>query len=131
MESLIFDTSFLIDFQRERKVDNQGRAHQFLQNHRETGAYLSIIAYGEYAEGFENPADPAFLSVVESFEILPVTRSVADHYARITRNLRTAGKIIGANDLWIAAASIDCGFPLVTGNTNHFGRIEGIQLLSY
>lgn len=131
MESLIFDTTFLIDFQRERKIGEPGRAHRFLESHREKAAYLSIVAYGEYAEGFENPADPAFVSVVESFEILPVTRSVADRYARITRSLRTAGRIIGSNDLWIAAASLDCGFPLVTGNTNDFGRVEGIQLLSY
>ena len=131
MESLIFDTSFLIDFQRERKTGDPGKAHQFLKSHTDKGAYLCIVAYGEYAEGFENPADPAFVSVVESFEILPVTRSVADHYARITRSLRTAGLIIGANDLWIAAAALDCGFPLVTGNTSHFSRVEGIQLLSY
>ena len=29
------------------------------------------------------------------------------------------------------AASLDQGFPLVTGNTNHFGRVEGILLLTY
>jgi len=131
MESLSFDTTFLIDFQRERKIGETGRAHRFLECHREMGAYLSIIAYGEYAEGFENPGDPAFLSVVESFEILPITRSVAARYGRITRTLRANGQIIGANDLWIAAAALDCGFPLVTGNTLHFGRVEGIQLLSY
>lgn len=131
MESLIFDTTFLIDFQRERKIGELGKAHRFLESHREKAAYLSIVAYGEYAEGFENLGDPAFVSVVDSFELLPVTRSAANHYARITRSLRTAGLMIGANDLWIAAASLDHGFPLVTGNTNHFGRVEGIQLLNY
>lgn len=131
MESLIFDTTFLIDFQRERKCGELGRAHRFLESHREKAAYLSIVAYGEYAEGFENLGDPAFVSVVESFEIHPVTRSVANHYARITRNLRAAGLMIGANDLWIAAASLDLGFPLVTGDPNHFGRVDGIQLLNY
>src|SRR5690554_2580659 len=107
MESLIFDTTFLIDFQRERKIGELGKAHRFLENHREKAAYLSIVAYAEYAEGFENLEDPAFVSVVESFEILPVTRSVADHYARITRSLRSTGQMIGANDLWIAAASLE------------------------
>lgn len=131
MESLIFDTTFLIDFQRERRIAETGKAHRFLESHREKAAYLSIVAYGEYAEGFENLGDPAFVSVVESFEILPVTRAVADQYARITRNLRAAGLMIGANDLWIAATALNSGFPLVSGNTDHFGRVEGIQLLSY
>ena len=131
MESLSFDTTFLIDFQWERKLGKPGKAHRFLECHQEKGAYLSIIAYGEYAEGFENPTHPAFLSVVESFEILPLTRSVANHYAQITRTLRASGQIIGANDLWIAATALSAGYPLVTGNTNRFGRIEGIQLLSY
>lgn len=131
MESLIFDTTFLIDFQRERKNGKAGRAHQFLHSHREKGSYLSVVAYGEYAEGFENPADPAFTSVVESFEILPVTRAIAERYGQITRSLRGTGRLIGSNDLWIAATSLDCGFPLVTDNTRHFGRVQGIQMLSY
>ncbi len=131
MESLIFDTTFLIDLQRERKSRQPGRAHQFLRSHSENGAYLSVVAYGEYAEGFENLEDPAFVSLVESFEILPVTRSVAARYGEVTRTLRRRGQMIGANDLWIAAAALECGFPLVTGNADHFGRIEELQVLCY
>ncbi len=131
MESLVFDTTFLIDFQRERKSGEPGKAHHFIESHYQHAAYLPIVAYGEYAEGFDDRSDPAFVSVVESFEILPITRSVADCYASIARRLRAAGLIIGSNDLWIAATSCEKGFPLVTGNTKHFRRIEGIQMLSY
>ena len=35
-----------------------------------------MIAYAEFAEGFSNRTDATFLSVVESFELLPVTRAV-------------------------------------------------------
>lgn len=131
MESLIFDTTFLIDIQRERKVAQPGRAHQFLRSHSENGAYLSAVAYGEYTEGFDNLEDPAFVSLVESFEILPVTRAVAGRYGEIARRLRITGQMIGANDLWIAATALECGFPLVTGNAVHFVRVEGLQVLSY
>lgn len=131
MESLTFDTTFLIDFQRERKNSSPGRAHQFLKSHQDDGAYLSVVAYGEYAEGFEDLSEQAFVSVVESFEILPVTRSVAKQYGAITRNLRTGGQMIGANDLWIAATALDCEFPLVTANAHHFGRIEGLRIITY
>lgn len=131
MESLIFDTTFLIDFQRERKGRQPGRAHRFLENHADKGAYLSVVAYGEYAEGFGNLGDPAFVSVVESFEILPVTRKSAERYGEIARSLRADGQLIGSNDLWITAVAIENELPLVTANTSDFGRVPGLQLLGY
>ena len=130
MEYLIFDTTFLIDFQRERKVA-RGGAHSFLEAHADAIAFLPITAYGEFAEGFANRTDPAFLSVVESFELLPVTRQVANTYAKITRDLRSKGLLIGANDLWIAASAIEHKHPLVTRNTLDFSRIPGLELRFY
>ena len=130
MEHLIFDTTFLIDFQRERKVA-RGGAHSFLEAHADAIAYLPITAYGEFAEGFANRTDPALLSVVESFELLPVTRQTANTYAKITRDLRSRGLLIGANDLWIAASAIEKKHPLVTRNTLDFSRIPSLELRSY
>jgi predicted nucleic acid-binding protein len=130
VDFLIFDTTFLIDFQRERNA-KPGRAHEFLEQNREAGIYLPMIVYGEYAEGFENLSDPAFLSVVESFEQLPITRPIAERYASVTRTLRAEGRLIGVNDLWIAATALEREMPLVTRNLEHFARIPGIQLRSY
>ncbi len=75
--------------------------------------------------------DAAFLSVVESFELLPVTRAVADVYARIVRALRARGRLIGANDMWIAAVALEKNWPLVARNTDDFARVPGLQLRSY
>lgn len=130
MEPLIFDTTFLIDFQRERS-GVRGGAHEFLEAHAEAVAYLPITAYAEFAEGFSNRTDPAFLSVVESFELLPVTRAVADRYADVARALRARGKLIGANDLWIAAAALDREMTLVTRNTADFSRVPGLTIKGY
>jgi predicted nucleic acid-binding protein len=130
MEGLNFDTSFLIDFQRERLKD-KGRAHAFLKGNRDAVAYLSIVAYGEYAEGFTDLSSAAFISVVVSFELLPVDRKVADCYAEISRQLRLEGRLIGANDLWIAAVSLVNELPLVTGNSEHFQRVPGLRVVGY
>jgi len=130
MEPLIFDTTFLIDFQRER-CGSRGGAHAFLEDHADAVAYLPITAYGEYAEGFPNRTDPAFLSVVESFELLTVTRAVADKYADITRALRAGGKMIGSNDLWIAATAIERDMALVTRNAAEFSRVPALRIKSY
>lgn len=131
MESLAFDTTLLIDFQRERKLRIKGSAHEFLEIHKDNPAYLPITVYGEYAEGFENPSDVAFISVVESFELLPITRKTAEIYARIARSLRAQGQLIGANDLWIAAAAIENEMTLVTKNNQHFQRIPDLSLRGY
>lgn len=130
MGALIFDTCFLIDFQKERKR-GAGRAHQFLQTHSDFYAYLPIIAYGEYGEVFRSLSDAAFLSVVESYELVAVNREAADCYARLAREFRQEGQLIGANDLWIAATALSRGLPLVTRNTDHFSRIPELQLVQY
>lgn len=131
MESLIFDTTFLIDFQRERKRAVEDRAHRFLEQHAEAYAYLPIAAYAEYAEGFEDLSDRAFVSIVESYEIIETNRAIAECYAVITRDLRGKGQLIGVNDLWIAATALQHDWPLVTRNLEHFARVSGIRLMVY
>jgi tRNA(fMet)-specific endonuclease VapC len=71
------------------------------------------------------------LSVVESFELLPVTRAVADRYADVARALRARGKLIGSNDLWIAAAALERDLVLVTRNTAEFSRVPGLNIKGY
>jgi len=130
MESLIFDTTFLIDFQRERK-GKPDRAHRFLEQNSTAHAYLPITAYGEYAEGFSDLSDAAFISMVESFEIIEADRAIAKCYAGIARDLRKKGLLIGSNDIWIAACAVHHDWPLVTRNLEHFARVPGIRLAAY
>lgn len=114
---------FLIDFQRERKLGG-GRAHDFLEENRECLALLPIVAFGEFCESFESSDDPIFLSVVESFEILPLGQRVTEIYGNEVWRLRRAGKLIGATALGKPV-------PLVTRNLDHFVRIKGLQLRRY
>jgi predicted nucleic acid-binding protein len=131
MVALSFDTSFLIDFQHERRRKERGPAHHLLEENREAFAYISWIAYAEYAEGFERLEDPAFRSVVESFEMLSIDRLTAERYAVLTRQLREIGRLIGTNDLWIASIALQNDLPLVTSNLEHFSRVPDLRLVSY
>lgn len=94
-------------------------------------AYLPVTAYGEFAEGFPDRTDAALLSVVESFELLPVTRAVADVYAGLLRTLRARGKLIWSNDLWIAATALEKNWTLVTRHTAEFARVPGLKIKGY
>ena len=131
MGGLVFDTSFLIDFQKERKKGDLGAAHTFLQRNHDAVAYMPVTVYGEYAEAFAQLTDPRFLSVVGAFELCPITVEVAEIYSRITRELRADGRLIGANDLWIAATALHLSRPLVTRNLDHFVRVPQLHLISY
>ena len=58
--------------------------------------------------------------------ILPTTRAVARRYGRIFAQLRRAGTPFPVNDVWIAAATLDCGGHLLTFD-QHFSHIQGLD----
>lgn len=133
MERLSFDTTFLIDLQRERhrKGDDEGAAHRFLKENADASFEISSIALGEYAEGIPPEKSDPIDALLRSCDLLPIDTDVALAYGEITRTLRKQGLLIGANDLWIAATSIRHQLPLVTRNASHFKRVPGIQLMEY
>jgi hypothetical protein len=45
--------------------------------------------------------------------------------------LQARGKMIGGNDLWIAAHAISAGFILVTNNEREFKRVPGLKLQNW
>jgi len=65
----------------------------------------------------------AFLS---SITVLPCTLEVARNYGRVNLALRTKGKPIPQNDLWIAATALTHGLILATGD-RHFAEIDGLE----
>jgi tRNA(fMet)-specific endonuclease VapC len=69
--------------------------------------------------------------MIDSFELLPFTRSVFEIYSSITRHLRKQGQLIGSNDLWIAANTLEQKLPLVTRNVVDFQRVPGLDVLAY
>jgi tRNA(fMet)-specific endonuclease VapC len=127
-----FDTTFLIDFQRERiRGSLQGPAHRFLAAQPDIELHLSMVALGEFAGGVATADDPLLRLVRELHVLLPVDEQTALVYGRITRSLRETGRLIGANDLWIAAASLHHDLPLVTASPGEVGRVPGLEVIPY
>lgn len=58
--------------------------------------------------------------------VLPTSRAVARRYGQVFAQLRRAGTPIPVNDIWIAAAILDCGGHLLTFDL-HFQRIQGLD----
>lgn len=127
---LSLDTSFLFDLERERPTGD-GPAHRFLRGEPGSEIALAAVALGELAEGFGDEDHPVLVTLRQGHRILPVDEGVAMAYGTITRGLRAHGRLIGANDLWIAATSLHHDLPLVTADVEHFRRVGGLQVVSY
>lgn len=61
-----------------------------------------------------------------SVEVVEISESVADAYARVFKVLREAGTPIPQNDLWIAAAAVDRGAALFSRDA-HFSVVPLLE----
>ena len=61
-------------------------------------------------------------------EVLPNDLETADYYALIVKRLKTKGRPIPTNDIWIAANAMKHGLALYSFDS-HFKEIEGLLLL--
>jgi len=59
-------------------------------------------------------------------DVLPATPAVARQYGRVFTVLRRAGTPLPVNDIWIAAATLDCGGTLLTFDTD-YARVPGLD----
>ena len=59
-------------------------------------------------------------------KVLQMTGTTARFYARIFAQLRLAGTPIPINDIWIAAAAMECRGRLLTFDRD-FSRIPGLE----
>lgn len=126
------DTSFLIDLQRERRGGaSDGPATHFLHSDPSLELFLPATVLGEFAEGFDTDDHPLLRAVRELHSLLPLDEATALRYARITRELRSRGALIGTNDLWIAACCLQHDVPLVTANVVEFRRVRELEVVAY
>ncbi len=129
-DALILETSFLIDLEREAARGAEGEAHDLLMRHARYRLYITPTVAGELAAGTSMSDRARWESFVAPFHVLAIDRDVCWHYGSAFRYLQANGLLIGANDLWIAAAGLAYGVPVVTRNAQHFGRVPGLRVLS-
>ena len=128
---MIVDTTFLTDLEREIARRQPGPAMEFLaRNHAQT-MRISVVSFGELAEGCEDPSAPELEELLAPYGTVEITRATGRRYAEISRALRSSGSRWGDNDLWIAATALEVGEPLVTRVLEHFRRIAEMTVLGY
>ena len=116
----------------------------FLRNHnsvvKKFKSYLSeyekinfgIITYYEILSGLKykdaQKQLDAFLQFSEYNSILPVSENSIEISADIYSDLRRKGVLVDDIDILIAGIAISNNLILVTHNTNHFNRIDHLEI---
>jgi tRNA(fMet)-specific endonuclease VapC len=72
-----------------------------------------------------------YCQFLEPFEIVAFDDAASVHYARIRAGLEKEGKIIGPNDLIIAATVVSRKGTLVSHNTKEFQNVPGLLLADW
>ena len=70
----------------------------------------------------------AYERFLEPFEIVAFNDTAATYYAKVRFDLEKSGRIIGSNDLIIAATVLAQKGILVTHNTGEFGIVAGLPI---
>jgi len=115
----------------------------YLDGSEEAGALISaaaeiaipVIVAGEYAYGIARSRhraayEKSLQRMLERSLILDVGMETARYYAFLRLELKTAGRPIPANDLWIAALSRQYAFPVMSRDA-HFDHVSGLKRQSW
>lgn len=125
----LLDTCFLIDLQKEWVRKKPGPATGYLSTWREEEFAISVITALEFLEGYGDPSDgESFLSPFRQIEL---TGRACRIGSRVRRVLRQRGELIGDFDILIAATAMNEDASLVTGNSRHFQRVDGLRVETY
>jgi predicted nucleic acid-binding protein len=96
---------------------------------------LSVIALGEYYFGIRQSRHRAryetwLRSHLSLFTLVTIGPSTALRYAEIREELKSEGRPIPSNDVWIAAQARESG-QAVLSRDRHFALVRGLKLVNW
>ena len=131
MAGLILETTFLVDLERELGAGKVGPTQNLLESRAGEALFITFTVAGELAAGI-GPSDRArWEKLVAPFQVLPANADVCWEYGKAFRYLKANGRLIGANDLWIAATGLAWGKSVVTRNVKDYQRVPGLEVVGY
>lgn len=122
----LLDTNIVSDLLRNPRGPITHRIRQV----GEAAVCTSIIVAAELRYGAAKKASPLLTERVETIlarlAIMPFETPADAVYGRLRAQLEARGRLIGGNDLLIAAQSLALDCTLVSDNETEFARIEGL-----
>jgi tRNA(fMet)-specific endonuclease VapC len=124
----LLDTNIVSDLVR----NPQGSVAAKIAAIGETQVATSIIVAAELRYGAAKKASPRLSAQLEAvlgaLEVMALEPPADAAYGELRAALEKAGKLIGPNDLLIAAQSLALEMTLVTDNEREFRRVDGLMV---
>ena len=126
-DKIALDTNVVIDI-----FNNKTSVIALLRSYSDI--YLPVTVCGELLFGAKNSHksvenEKKFSNFIQDCHILNVNILIAEEYAKIRKELKTKGRPIPENDIWIAATCIINNIPLATFDSN-FNHIDGLTRIN-
>jgi len=128
----LLDTNTIIYLRRRSPIN----VRESFAKLRQGEAVVSVVTYGELMYGIAKSSrkQAAIATLQEIMQMLPLIHlpgAAGAIYGEIRAELEAKGKIIGNNDLWIAAHALASGLILVTNNEREFVRVTGLKIQNW
>lgn len=124
----LLDTNIISDLVRNPR----GKAAIRVARAGEDNVCTSIIVAAELRYGCAKSGSAKLRRAVEEIliemEVLPFAHPSDAQYGRIRGELERSGRLVGGNDLLIAAHASAYGLTLVTANDEEFWRVQGLNV---
>jgi len=94
---------------------------------------MSVITYGELYYGASKSSQKAkalahLAGMVQDIPVECLNSKASEAYGKIRAELEAQGRMIGSNDLWIAAHAMALDVTLATNNEWEFLRVTGLAV---
>jgi tRNA(fMet)-specific endonuclease VapC len=110
----------------------QGKAARRIASVGDENICTSVIVAAELRYGCAKSGSRRLLRAVEELlgelDVLPFDIPADAEYGRIRSELEAAGRVIGGNDLLIAAHACATGATVVTNNVDEFKRVRRLDV---
>jgi tRNA(fMet)-specific endonuclease VapC len=124
----VFDTDIIIYWLKGNKQIENRVLEEGIEKISISFVTLSELFYGAYKSQRKKENIANVKMLIQKIECVETNPDICNIYGKLKAVLEKEGKIIDDADLFIAATALDKNMVLVTNNTKHFNRINGLRL---
>jgi tRNA(fMet)-specific endonuclease VapC len=89
----------------------------------------AVTKYEIYSGATQSQLD-FWNNILHAIEVIPFDEVCVNTAVEVNASLKRKRKQIGIADLFIAATALTHNLPISTINKNHFGRIDGLEIIN-
>jgi tRNA(fMet)-specific endonuclease VapC len=124
----LLDTNVVSDLVRHPRGRITGHIARVGEEHVGTSIIVAAeLRYGAAKKGSSRLSRQLEM-ILGALEVLPLEAPADSFYGGLRARLERAGRVIGGNDLLIAAQALALGCVMVTDNEQEFCRVDGLRI---